>query len=145
MRTALRALVLISLGGLAPACSDGGGATSPDDASAHVDGADAGASGLSAAPDGGGFCCPIEQPTCNCFRAGGWTASDDLRGCRSVCDMAPPAQYRIDDHGCQQMWSSHSCLERDTGVPPQPPDTGDACAAGGCADADAQSDAADAG
>jgi hypothetical protein len=159
VRPALHALALLSLVGLAPACSDGGtagppddafaqvdgaDATKSDDALAHLDGADAREAGLEAAPDGG-FCCPIDPPTCECFRPGGWTATDDPLRCPCVWDMAPPAEYGFDNHGCPVISSSHSCLERDTGVPPQPPDAGDACASGSCTSADAASDAADAG
>ncbi|MBI4509062.1 MAG: hypothetical protein HY698_05475 [Deltaproteobacteria bacterium] len=75
-------------------------------------------SGLTPAA-GGGFCCPIETPTCNCFRNGGWVASDNPAQCPGICDLAPPAEVVIDEHGCKKLWGQHSCLvrPRDAGLP----------------------------
>jgi hypothetical protein len=72
--------------------------------------------GLTAAP-GGGFCCPIDQPTCNCFRNGGWIAHQ-TDTCGSVCDLAPTnATREPDDHGCEVLTGPNSCLDFDAGVP----------------------------
>jgi hypothetical protein len=66
--------------------------------------------GITRAPDGIGFCCPIDGITCNCFRNGGWIARDtDL--CPSVCDLAPvDTRISIDEHGCQLLSGPESCL-----------------------------------
>lgn len=67
--------------------------------------------GLTPAPRGGGFCCPIDFQTCDCFRNGGWVAhSTDM--CPSVCDLAP-SRTRIeeDDHGCDTLTGPDSCLD----------------------------------
>jgi hypothetical protein len=71
--------------------------------------------------EGGGFCCPIDEPTCNCFRNGGWVPVDDLYECPRICDMAPPATITLDEHGCEVFWGPNSCLA--------PPDAGPADAA----------------
>ncbi|MBI5536721.1 MAG: hypothetical protein HY898_28635 [Deltaproteobacteria bacterium] len=78
-------------------------------------------SGLTPAPDGG-FCCPIEPPSCDCFGNGGWVANNDLKSCPHICDMAPPAETKTDSHGCSYLFSLNSCLSFDAtvdGVTPQ--------------------------
>ncbi|WP_257456172.1 hypothetical protein [Archangium lipolyticum] len=60
-----------------------------------------GGSTLQAAPMGGGFCCPIETPSCSCFRTGGWVATDDISKCDGICDGAPPYTRTVDSHGCE--------------------------------------------
>jgi hypothetical protein len=72
--------------------------------------------GLTPAPRGGGFCCPIDPATCNCFRNGGWIANEtDM--CPGICDLAPTRTRIVtDDHGCQMLEGPESCLS--------PPDAG---------------------
>lgn len=68
-------------------------------------------SGLSPAPSGGGFCCPIDPITCNCFRHGGWVEADDLASCPQICDLAPPGTHMVaDSHGCLHLEGPTSCL-----------------------------------
>lgn len=73
---------------------------------------DAAGTGLARAPIGGGYCCPIDPVTCNCFRNGGWTDLDDLESCPQICDLAP-VETRItpDEHGCDRLTGPRSCLE----------------------------------
>ncbi len=60
--------------------------------------------------DGGGFCCPIETPTCNCFGYGGWIATDSSN-CPKICDLGPQgAKELVDGHGCKYLTSPSSCL-----------------------------------
>jgi hypothetical protein len=68
-------------------------------------------SGLVPAPSGEGFCCPVEAPTCNCFGNGGWAPRDDRSACKHLCDLAPPAQSSIDEHGCEVLHGPNSCLD----------------------------------
>jgi hypothetical protein len=70
---------------------------------------------LPRAPIGDGFCCPIDQIECDCFRNGGWVAVDDLEQCRRICDLAPP-ETRIapDEHGCPVLTGPISCLGTST-------------------------------
>lgn len=66
-------------------------------------------------PDGAGYCCPIEPATCDCFHNGGFASS--LADCDflTLCDAGLPIGLRTDEHGCQQVVSSTSCLARDGG------------------------------
>jgi hypothetical protein len=66
--------------------------------------------GLAPAPDANGFCCPIDPPTCNCFRYGGWLSTEDPSRCPKVCDMAPPGTTSLDAHGCNVFSGPNSCL-----------------------------------
>lgn len=84
------------------------------DAGADAD-ADAPDSTLPVAPDGG-FCCPIEPATCNCFANGGWVSKDDPKSCPNICDMAPPGHVETDPHGCSILVSPNSCLDWDSGT-----------------------------
>jgi hypothetical protein len=94
MRLSLLILTLLA------AC-DGSGQGLPDGAE----------SGITPAPHGGGYCCPIDESTCNCFRNGGWIA-DATDMCPSICDLAPVDTYvTTDDHGCQQLQGPTSCLD----------------------------------
>ncbi len=70
-----------------------------------------GGSGLQPAPTGGGYCCPVESITCDCFRNGGWVAVDDLEQCPRLCDLAPPgSRLTPDEHGCPELTGPTSCL-----------------------------------
>ena len=83
-----------------------------------VDASDAGAAqesnlaggGLAVAPQGGGFCCPIENPTCECFKNGGWVARNDPALCLALCDLAPPLETTTEQHGCKYVGGPNSCL-----------------------------------
>jgi hypothetical protein len=66
-------------------------------------------SGLRPAPMGGGFCCPIETPSCNCFRNGGWAPEDDLNRCGGTCDLAPPMEIILESHGCEVLTGPNAC------------------------------------
>src|SRR5687767_11647295 len=85
---------------------------------------------LGPAPIGFGFCCPVDQqPSCACFRNGGWLPTDSPELCRpAVCDLGPPYESHADDHGCTS-WSAIDNFCNDQ------PDAG-------LADADAAVDAA---
>jgi hypothetical protein len=50
-------------------------------------------------PIGGGVCCPMEFPSCDCTSTGGWAPSPGQ--CSAVCDAWPAdfEQY-VDSHGC---------------------------------------------
>lgn len=71
---------------------------------------DAKEEGLVPAPRGGGFCCPIASPTCDCFRTGGWILREtDM--CPTTCDLAPVnTRITTDEHGCQSLDGPESCL-----------------------------------
>ncbi|MGE3761954.1 MAG: hypothetical protein AB7L94_06870 [Kofleriaceae bacterium] len=65
--------------------------------------------GVTPAP-GGGFCCPIDPGSCDCFRNGGWIA-DRADTCPAICDLAPTnTSIRIDEHGCEVLTGPESCL-----------------------------------
>ena len=52
------------------------------------------------------FCCPIEEPSCNCFATGGTSPE-----CNNVCDAAPSGVLEQDDNGCYFYEpSDESCL-----------------------------------
>jgi hypothetical protein len=71
---------------------------------------------LQPAPIGGGFCCPRnETPSCGCFKNGGWVEVDDPSRCSGICDLAPPYETKVDEHGCEFVASPNSCLT------PRPP------------------------
>ncbi len=73
--------------------------------------ADAGTTTLQRSPDGLGFCCPIESPSCDCFGNGGFVESDDPAKCPSICDLGPAgATIDTDAHGCEVFWGPDSCL-----------------------------------
>ena len=89
-----------------------------DDGPAPNPSPDAATSALMPAPTGGGFCCPIAMPSCDCFGNGGWVATDELDACPRICDLGPQgAYYETDEHGCQSLQSPSSCL-MDAGVAP---------------------------
>lgn len=91
---------LFAIGTLA-ACEGGKGGQFPADAE----------EGITPAPIGGGFCCPIDPETCNCFRNGGWIENrDDM--CPSICDLAPVnTRITTDEHGCESLSGPESCLQ----------------------------------
>lgn len=66
--------------------------------------------GITPAPRNGGYCCPIDLGTCNCFRNGGWIAKPtDM--CPTICDLAPTnTSVTTDEHGCEQLRGPDSCL-----------------------------------
>ena len=106
----MRRAVLLLCGVLLGACDDAD--TSEQELDAGVDaGVDASvASQLPPAPTGGGFCCPVESPSCNAFKTGGWVAVDDPSRCLGVVDMAPPYERVVEEHGCEVIRGPNSCL-----------------------------------
>jgi hypothetical protein len=67
--------------------------------------------GITPAPRGGGFCCPIDPGTCNCFRNGGWI-SNEADTCPAICDLAPVnTRITSDEHGCESLSGPESCLQ----------------------------------
>jgi hypothetical protein len=66
--------------------------------------------GITPAPHGGGYCCPIDSGTCNCFRYGGWIEkATDL--CPKICDLAPEeTSISMDQHGCAVLGGPRSCI-----------------------------------
>lgn len=80
----------------------GGGPTTQPDSAVEQ--------GITPAPRGGGFCCPIDPETCNCFHNGGWIQkATDM--CRAICDMAPVnTRITVDEHGCESLNGPESCL-----------------------------------
>lgn len=106
-RLALVAL-LFGIGTLA-ACEGGKGGRFPDADVGAIDGSII-EEGITPAPRGGGFCCPIDPQTCNCFRNGGWIEQEtDL--CPAICDLAPVnTSITIEEHGCEVLSGPESCL-----------------------------------
>jgi hypothetical protein len=88
----------------APGASEDAPATLPDGGGEPVP-----------SPDGAGFCCPIDMPSCDCFHNGGFATS--VSGCEflRVCDAAPPSMIVTDEHGCARLVATGSCLARDVG------------------------------
>lgn len=66
-------------------------------------------------PDGEGVCCPIDTLSCNCFHYGGFATT--AAGCdvMTVCDAAPPSMVVTDEHGCDRIVATGSCLAFDAG------------------------------
>ncbi len=98
-------LALFAISTLA-ACEGGKGGFPPDgDVDAEIE------EGITPAPFGGGFCCPIDPQTCDCFRNGGWIANrTDM--CPGICDQAPVNTRLVtDQHGCQTLEGPESCLQ----------------------------------
>lgn len=113
MRVASIVFALFALSTLAACTEHGEGGQFPDP-DADIE------EGITPAPRGGGFCCPIiDEFTCNCYRNGGWIQrATDM--CPQICDQAPEDLSIItDDHGCQSQVGPHSCL-----APPPFPDAG---------------------
>ncbi len=108
----IRTALVFAIGVLA-ACEGGKGGRFPDGGGGGPlpDGRE---KGITPAPIGGGFCCPIEEVTCDCFRNGGWIQREtDM--CPAICDLAPiNTSISVDEHGCQQLFGPDSCL----GPPP---------------------------
>ena len=96
-------VVLFAISALA-ACEHGeGGFPIPPDTHAEQ--------GITPAPHGGGFCCPIDLESCNCFRNGGWIGkATDM--CPTLCDLAPVnTRITSDEHGCESLSGPESCLQ----------------------------------
>ena len=53
-------------------------------------------------PDGLGYCCPYEFPTCDCFNdEGGFAENEDACVVLRICDAEPePFIDSFDEHGC---------------------------------------------
>ena len=50
-------------------------------------------------------CCPIDEPTCDCFHVGGLRAN----GCPAICDLSPSAvELQTDVYGCPVWVEVHS-------------------------------------
>jgi hypothetical protein len=90
----------LSLGLVACGVASGCAASTPPDASLDVD---AGLpSNVTPAPDGMGFCCAPERPTCDCRSLGGH--AETVSECAALprwCDVHPDSWMPVTDaHGC---------------------------------------------
>jgi len=71
----MRSIVVLALLLVPAACGGGGGA-----------------------PDASSICCPIEEPTCDCFQIGGTRQGGD---CAAICDAEPDGWIEsVDENGC---------------------------------------------
>lgn len=54
-------------------------------------------------------CCPLEEPSCDCFYTGGSVEN----GCSAICDARPDGwMQRVDENGCPEwVGGNDSCLE----------------------------------
>ncbi len=94
LRLLAASILLASLSWL-PSCDGGSGGGGPAPADAAV------------------TCCPIEQPTCDCFSIGGSPDTTGFDECASICDADPSGwELQKDSNGCP-IWvgSEGSCLE----------------------------------
>lgn len=73
--------------------------------------------GFIASPDGTGYCCVPDEPTCDCGKVGGYVTEallDDPLACGRYCDYVPLSwgPQLTDDHGCvyYEPTSGMSCI-----------------------------------
>lgn len=91
-----------------------------------------------ASPDGLGWCCVAEPPSCDCRPVGGFVTDPSACSTSGPCDF-PPADFHLetDAHGCRHYTTPIfptvcGCLCRDSGIPES--DAGVAESDGGSAD-----------
>lgn len=76
--------------------------------------------GVTRSPDGAGYCCAVEAPSCDCAATGGFTTDPAECWRFNVCDAHPDDWRRVtDEHGCRfyETWPITTCCHC-------PPDAG---------------------